>query len=125
VQAGPDAVHCHRRCPELESLPRGSRLSAPLCRLLPVLAALPDPRAPGCASPPDGDLGRGSRSYSRDPRAAAPTSPILSLASVMGPLSIIQIFSHAMTVSTVVPALAMMIGLGVGIDYALFIVTSR
>src|SRR5215831_14061620 len=62
---------------------------------------------------------------SRDPRAAAPTSPILSLASVMGPLSIIQIFSHAMTVSTVAPALATMIGLGVGIDYALFIVTSR
>jgi len=30
--------------------------------LLPVLAALPDPRAPGCASPPDGDLVRGSRS---------------------------------------------------------------
>jgi RND superfamily putative drug exporter len=43
----------------------------------------------------------------------------------MGPLSIIQIFSHAMTVSTVAPALAMMIGLGVGIDCALFIVTSR
>jgi RND superfamily putative drug exporter len=43
----------------------------------------------------------------------------------MGPLSIIQIFSHAMTVSTVAPALATMIGLGVGIDYALFIVTSR
>src|SRR5262249_9837234 len=38
-------------------------------------------------------------------------------------LSIIQIFSHAFTVSTVAPTLATMIGLGVGIDYALFIVT--
>src|SRR5215831_13981626 len=32
-------------------------------------------------------------------------------------------FSHAVTVSTVAPTLATMIGLGVGIDYALFIVT--
>ena len=38
-------------------------------------------------------------------------------------LSIIQILSHTMTVSTVAPTLATMIGLGVGIDYALFIVT--
>ena len=45
---------------------------------------------------------------------------ILGLAST---LSIIQIFSHATTVSTVAPTLATMIGLGVGIDYALFIVT--
>ena len=45
---------------------------------------------------------------------------IVGLAST---LSIIQIFSHAFTVSTVAPTLATMIGLGVGIDYALFIVT--
>src|SRR5215469_2651031 len=45
---------------------------------------------------------------------------ILALAST---LSIIQIISHATTVSTVAPTLATMIGLGVGIDYALFIVT--
>ena len=45
---------------------------------------------------------------------------ILGLAST---LSIIQIFSHAFTVSSVAPTLATMIGLGVGIDYALFIVT--
>src|SRR5215469_12380088 len=45
---------------------------------------------------------------------------ILGLAST---LSIIQIVSHAFTVSTVAPTLATMIGLGVGIDYALFIVT--
>src|SRR5436305_12133880 len=38
-------------------------------------------------------------------------------------LSIIQMVSHATTVSTVAPTLATMIGLGVGIDYALFIVT--
>jgi putative drug exporter of the RND superfamily len=45
---------------------------------------------------------------------------ILGLAST---LSIVQILSHATTVSTVAPTLATMIGLGVGIDYALFIVT--
>ena len=45
---------------------------------------------------------------------------ILGLAST---LSIIQIVSHTTTVSTVAPTLATMIGLGVGIDYALFIVT--
>ncbi len=45
---------------------------------------------------------------------------ILGLAST---LSIVEILSHAMTVSTVAPTLATMIGLGVGIDYALFIVT--
>jgi putative drug exporter of the RND superfamily len=45
---------------------------------------------------------------------------ILGLASA---LSIIQLISHATTVSTVAPTLATMIGLGVGIDYALFIVT--
>ena len=45
---------------------------------------------------------------------------ILALAST---LSIIQIVSHLTTVSTVAPTLATMIGLGVGIDYALFIVT--
>ena len=38
-------------------------------------------------------------------------------------LSIVRLLSHAMTVSTVAPTLATMIGLGVGIDYALFIVT--
>ncbi len=38
-------------------------------------------------------------------------------------LSIVGILSHAMTISTVAPTLATMIGLGVGIDYALFIVT--
>ena len=45
---------------------------------------------------------------------------ILGLAST---LSVIQILSHAITVSTVAPTLGTMIGLGVGIDYALFIVT--
>ncbi len=38
-------------------------------------------------------------------------------------LSIIRMLSHVATVSTVAPTLATMIGLGVGIDYALFIVT--
>ena len=45
---------------------------------------------------------------------------ILGLAST---LSIITILGHAISVSTVAPTLATMIGLGVGIDYALFIVT--
>jgi RND superfamily putative drug exporter len=45
---------------------------------------------------------------------------ILGLAST---LSVVTIFSHVTTVSTVAPTLATMIGLGVGIDYALFIVT--
>ena len=54
----------------------------------------------------------------------AMTLPILG--AVIGlacTLSIVRILSHAMTVSTVAPTLATMIGLGVGIDYALFIVT--
>ena len=38
-------------------------------------------------------------------------------------LAIIRMLSHAVTVPTVAPTLATMIGLGVGIDYALFIVT--
>jgi RND superfamily putative drug exporter len=38
-------------------------------------------------------------------------------------LSIVRMLSHVTTVSTVAPTLATMIGLGVGIDYALFIVT--
>ena len=38
-------------------------------------------------------------------------------------LSIIRILSHVVTVPTVAPTLATMIGLGVGIDYSLFIVT--
>ena len=45
---------------------------------------------------------------------------ILGLAST---LSLVSIVSHVMSVSTVAPTLATMIGLGVGIDYALFIVT--
>ena len=45
---------------------------------------------------------------------------ILALACT---LSIIRMLSHVATVSTVAPTLATMIGLGVGIDYALFIVT--
>ena len=45
---------------------------------------------------------------------------VLALAST---LSIVQILSHVVTVPTVAPTLATMIGLGVGIDYSLFIVT--
>src|SRR5215469_5002425 len=50
--------------------------------------------------------------------------PILTaILAVASTLSIITIVGHAITVSTVAPTLATMIGLGVGIDYALFIVT--
>jgi putative drug exporter of the RND superfamily len=45
---------------------------------------------------------------------------IFALAST---LAIIRMLGHAVTVPTVAPTLATMIGLGVGIDYALFIVT--
>jgi putative drug exporter of the RND superfamily len=38
-------------------------------------------------------------------------------------LSIITLLSHVAEVPTVAPTLATMIGLGVGIDYALFVVT--
>jgi RND superfamily putative drug exporter len=42
---------------------------------------------------------------------------------LVGGLSIITLISHVADVPTVAPTLATMIGLGVGIDYALFIVT--
>jgi RND superfamily putative drug exporter len=45
---------------------------------------------------------------------------IFGLAST---LAIIRILGHAVSVPTVAPTLATMIGLGVGIDYALFIIT--
>jgi putative drug exporter of the RND superfamily len=38
-------------------------------------------------------------------------------------LSLVSLFSHVLSVSDVAPTLATMIGLGVGIDYSLFIVT--
>jgi RND superfamily putative drug exporter len=50
--------------------------------------------------------------------------PILNaIVALAVTLSIVRLLSHATTVSTVAPTLATMIGLGVGIDYALFIVT--
>jgi RND superfamily putative drug exporter len=56
--------------------------------------------------------------------ATAMALPILT--AVLGlacALSIIQLLSHVFDVPTVAPTLGTMIGLGVGIDYALFIVT--
>jgi RND superfamily putative drug exporter len=50
--------------------------------------------------------------------------PIISaLIGLVSGLSIITLLSHVVEVPTVAPTLATMIGLGVGIDYALFIVT--
>ncbi|HWE09815.1 MAG TPA: MMPL family transporter [Solirubrobacteraceae bacterium] len=50
--------------------------------------------------------------------------PILSaIISLLVTLAIIRMLGHVATVPTVAPTLATMIGLGVGIDYALFIVT--
>jgi putative drug exporter of the RND superfamily len=56
--------------------------------------------------------------------AVAMLVPIISaLFGLLATLSIITLLSHLFTVPTVAPTLATMIGLGVGIDYALFIVT--
>ncbi len=50
--------------------------------------------------------------------------PILNaILALLSTLAIIRILGHVTTVPTVAPTLATMIGLGVGIDYALFIVT--
>jgi putative drug exporter of the RND superfamily len=50
--------------------------------------------------------------------------PIVNaILALVATLAIIRMLSHVTTVSTVAPTLATMIGLGVGIDYALFIVT--
>jgi RND superfamily putative drug exporter len=50
--------------------------------------------------------------------------PILNaIVALACTLAIVWLLGHTMTVSTVAPTLATMIGLGVGIDYALFIVT--
>ena len=56
--------------------------------------------------------------------AVAMSLPIVTaIASVVCGLSLIYILSNLTTVSTVAPTLGTMIGLGVGIDYSLFIVT--
>ncbi len=50
--------------------------------------------------------------------------PILTaILGLVSTLAIIRMLGHVLTVPTVAPTLATMIGLGVGIDYALFIVT--
>jgi RND superfamily putative drug exporter len=50
--------------------------------------------------------------------------PILNaIVALMTTLAVIRLLGHVMSVPTVAPTLATMIGLGVGIDYALFIVT--
>jgi RND superfamily putative drug exporter len=55
---------------------------------------------------------------------AAMVVPILTaIFALMSTLAIIRMLGHVATVPTVAPTLATMIGLGVGIDYALFIVT--
>jgi RND superfamily putative drug exporter len=56
--------------------------------------------------------------------AVAMLVPIITaIFALVSTLSIIRLLEHATTVPTVAPTLATMIGLGVGIDYALFIVT--
>jgi putative drug exporter of the RND superfamily len=50
--------------------------------------------------------------------------PILNaVVALLATLAVIRMLGHVTTVPTVAPTLATMIGLGVGIDYALFIVT--
>ena len=48
---------------------------------------------------------------------------VTAIVGLVSGLSIITLISHVTEVPTVAPTLATMIGLGVGIDYALFIVT--
>jgi RND superfamily putative drug exporter len=47
----------------------------------------------------------------------------VAICALLSTLAIIRMLGHVATVPTVAPTLATMIGLGVGIDYALFIVT--
>ncbi len=55
--------------------------------------------------------------------AVAMVLPIVSAAAALGvAVGVIRLASHAMTVSDVAPVLGVLLGLGVGIDYALFIV---
>ena len=55
--------------------------------------------------------------------AVAMALPIVSAAAALGvAVGVIRLASHAMTVSDVAPVLGVLLGLGVGIDYALFIV---
>ncbi len=55
---------------------------------------------------------------------AAMVLPILNaVLALLTSLAVIRILGHVLTVPSVAPTLATMIGLGVGIDYALFIVT--
>jgi putative drug exporter of the RND superfamily len=56
--------------------------------------------------------------------AVAMLLPILTaILGLLSTLAIIRMLGHVATVPTVAPTMATMIGLGVGIDYALFIVT--
>jgi putative drug exporter of the RND superfamily len=48
---------------------------------------------------------------------------VTAIFGLLATLAIVRILGHALTVPSVAPTLATMIGLGVGIDYALFIVT--
>jgi putative drug exporter of the RND superfamily len=47
----------------------------------------------------------------------------VAISGLIGGLSIVSLFGHVASVSDVAPTVATMIGLGVGIDYSLFIVT--
>jgi RND superfamily putative drug exporter len=50
--------------------------------------------------------------------------PLITAVVALGTATFtIDLFSHVMSVSTIAPTLAALIGLGVGIDYALFIIT--
>jgi putative drug exporter of the RND superfamily len=55
--------------------------------------------------------------------AAMPLPIVTALLAVITGLSVIGLLGHVMDIPTVAPTLGIMIGLGVGIDYSLFIVT--
>ena len=55
--------------------------------------------------------------------AAMPLPIVTAIVAVIAGLGLIGILGHAISVPDVAPTLGIMIGLGVGIDYSLFIVT--
>jgi len=55
--------------------------------------------------------------------AAMPLPILNAIVALLVTLSIVRMLGHVTTVPTVAPTLATMIGLGVGIDYSLFVVT--
>ena len=83
-----------------------------------------DPRAAAYHRRCSASLPRSSFSLSFSGRLVRLRLPLASaVAALVSGLGVIGLLSHAMNVSTVTPELAQLMVIGVGIDYALFIVT--